>query len=767
MSKGFWSSLCAAWLLAIGAAAVAASRPPRRGTLVVRIVDASGQPTPARVNVIGSDSAYYQPAAAENPLAEFSLNRLGNRPDYGPIRYLGSFFYSSGQFHLELPPGPARIEVQKGYANYPVVAEAAIVAGKETTVRIVIRPAVDMVRHGWVSLDTHIHWDRPGKGAPPLVDLLSAEGIRFGHSHSANDNSRYSPIADDQLVTHQLEGFGLKSLRRRADAQMISGHEYRSGPLGHVLQIMIEGLVPAHGKDTDTRKGPALATIYDQTRAVSGVMGHAHGGNKKEILSDVVLHKSDWVELLQFGMYRGIDLEGYYLTLNSGFRYPLAGASDYPFCRWLGDSLSYVRGSVDSTFGTTTKALVRGEGFATSGPLLFLSVDGKGPGSQIEIAASAPRVLKVEAKAISSEIPMTELEIVQDGDVVARFKAATPDSLVLEGRTELRVTKSSWIAARCHASKDARAHTNPVWIYADGKVMRQEAAVTMLKKRIDAFRPDVSPETEKVLASARDRIKEIASGAEHRPLPIPSYPFDGPAAADKGGTTLLPPALPRPREPAPVTVRGSVVSESGAPVVGARVSARGQKPSTLTGRDGGFVLPGVPVGSALWLRVGKEGHITTNSAYINPRTPPSLLKIVILESARARTLLERWLATRTEAAPASIQGRPLLLANVVGPKEALSPALTARVSQRSAHFGYVDPEAAFTKNGTTSHPGGGIQIVGSVDINLVERVDSDGTEELNVIFSFEALGKDVVMPVFAGEATYVRVIDDRPAEIGR
>jgi len=34
----------------------------------------------ARVNVIGSDNAFYEPDPARNALAEFSLKRKGNRP---------------------------------------------------------------------------------------------------------------------------------------------------------------------------------------------------------------------------------------------------------------------------------------------------------------------------------------------------------------------------------------------------------------------------------------------------------------------------------------------------------------------------------------------------------------------------------------------------------------------------------------------------------------------------------------------------------------
>ncbi|MDG1893338.1 MAG: hypothetical protein P8J37_00360 [Fuerstiella sp.] len=50
----------------------------------------------------------------------------------------------------------------------------------------------------------------------------------------------------------------------------------------------------------------------------------------------------DGVELLQFGVYRGIGLTHWYHMLNTGFRVPAMGACDYPACRKLGDCKTYV-----------------------------------------------------------------------------------------------------------------------------------------------------------------------------------------------------------------------------------------------------------------------------------------------------------------------------------------------------------------------------------------------------------------------------------------
>ena len=65
-------------------------------------------------------------------------------------------------------------------------------------------------------------------------------------------------------------------------------------------------------------------------------------GYSQAIYADFVQKQCSAVELLQFGVYRGIELAGWYDILNIGYRFPCVGASDYPACRKLGDCQTYV-----------------------------------------------------------------------------------------------------------------------------------------------------------------------------------------------------------------------------------------------------------------------------------------------------------------------------------------------------------------------------------------------------------------------------------------
>src|SRR5260370_36256391 len=101
------------WYLFLAVTAPAFAAFP--GILKVRIFDATHQNlVPARVNVIGSDNAFYEPDPSKNPLSEYSLKHKGNRANVGPLRYYGSVFYNYGSFELKRPPVLGRPETRTG-----------------------------------------------------------------------------------------------------------------------------------------------------------------------------------------------------------------------------------------------------------------------------------------------------------------------------------------------------------------------------------------------------------------------------------------------------------------------------------------------------------------------------------------------------------------------------------------------------------------------------------------------------------------------------
>jgi hypothetical protein len=95
--------------------------PANAGQLKVTVRDArTGEPTFCRVTVVGADGNYYFPK--QNYLTRYALTGrwpktgLGNREGKAPIRFLGRFFYSWGNFEVDVPSKTSGSSSQKGWS---------------------------------------------------------------------------------------------------------------------------------------------------------------------------------------------------------------------------------------------------------------------------------------------------------------------------------------------------------------------------------------------------------------------------------------------------------------------------------------------------------------------------------------------------------------------------------------------------------------------------------------------------------------------------
>ncbi|HEY4309204.1 MAG TPA: CehA/McbA family metallohydrolase [Pirellulales bacterium] len=481
----------------VSAGKMATADAANAGRLQVTIVDrATGKPTPCRVNVVGSDGNFYQPQ--DNPLAAYSLNQnwpdglAGNRPGKAPIRYFGHFFYTPGEFSVAVPAGAVRIEVWKGFEYRVETFSTRIDSKQQRDVRIELSRAVPMAEQGWYSADPHLHFLRTNDADDTTIfDLLEAEDIRRGMILCYNEDTSAYQGAMPAQATPQLRGLGMPSVRERGPYSIISGQEYRNGVLGH-LNLFLRDRLYLEGSQLDPNVGPLFAAVGEETRRQGGYAFHAHGGYGLEIWADLVQGATTGVELLQFGIYRGIGLDGWYHVLNAGFRFPAIGASDYPACRKLGDCRTYVHMDGAATFPAWLQGAAEGRSFITSGPLLFFEVNDKNPGDVINVAAGQAKQVRAKVRVRSETAPVTNLQLIVNGQVarelVVSREAGTAQWLTLDEPIEL--TSSSWLAARAFStsplgSADAEAHTNPVFVYFDGQPPRGVADLDWLLARVD------------------------------------------------------------------------------------------------------------------------------------------------------------------------------------------------------------------------------------------------------------------------------------------
>ena len=469
------------------------------GRLRITVKDAANQQlTPCRLNVVGPDGNFYQPSSDQ--LTPYALTgdwpapgAWGNRKEKAPYRYLGRFFYSTGSVGVAVPPGQVRVEVWKGYEYQPVTQTLDVKAGDTKSVAFEIARTADVAQHGYYSGDFHLHIPRGSeRDESTIFDLLAAEDIRFGCILGYNEPA--GPYTGDMqtMASPQLRGLGRSSIFERNGFNILSGQEYRSSTYGHLLVFHRDDLLFPDQK-LNANNWPIYGEIGRDTRTQGGYTIHAHGGYGQEIYADAALGTVDAVELLQFGVYRGIGLEDWYHMLNTGYRFPCVAASDWPACRFFGDCRTYVHQPQKPDFSNWLKGAVQGRSFVTTGPLVLIEVDGKHPGDRIEKNGAGTHLITVNIRVRSEVAPVKSLDLIINGQVVLRQEV--PSRLERSGWYEftrrLPLTQSSWLAARAYSitpggQPDAEAHTNPVFVYLDGRAPYLQASLDAWVAKIDA-----------------------------------------------------------------------------------------------------------------------------------------------------------------------------------------------------------------------------------------------------------------------------------------
>ena len=458
----------------------------------VRVIDkATGDVTPCRINVLGADGHYYEPE--DNPLAAWSLHKAGNRTTKGPFRYYGWSFYSDGDDAVTVPVGDVVVEVWKGFEYRPLRKTITVAAGEMKSVELTLSRTLDMAAEGWYSGDPHIHLDRKDDAdTQQVLDLMAAEDIRNGFMLALNDAKTFDGVLENQ-ETPQLQGMGQASVVTRGNYTVSSGYEYRNSTYGHILLIMADDLV-FRDQVLAVDEWPTFAKVAEETHRLNGRAIHAHGGYEKEIYADFIPGATDGVELLQFAVYRGIGLTGWYHMLNAGYRFPAVGASDYPYCRALGDCRTYVHLGEDTSMQAWTDGLVAGKSFMTTGPMVNFTIDGASPGDTLQRDETTETV--TVKLTVRSEVAAIEtIDFIANGQVVKQFRLdpQTPACDLpqrLNYTFKLPLADSTWFAVRAHGESmeglpDAEVHTNPVYVLKGEAPIANAASVDWLLKKLD------------------------------------------------------------------------------------------------------------------------------------------------------------------------------------------------------------------------------------------------------------------------------------------
>ena len=467
--------------------------PPADRQVTIRVIEKeTGKPVPVKLHIHGEFGEY---------LAPIDRHRVPNSSwfqDYSvDWSHAGVHYctYIPGETIVKLPMGTVFIEVSKGFEVRPVRKVVEISDATEEVV-IELEKVLPWYEEGWVTADTHVHF------LSPTTALLegNAEGVNVVNLLASQWGELMTNVGDFDGTTT------IGSRENGGDGRYLVrvGTENRQHVLGHISLLgyggdMIRPL--CSGGPNEAAIGDAVEILLtewaERCKKQNGLVVVPHFPFPQcENAASIVTGNVDAVEALGMGFdqwrdpYSGINpysLADWYRYLNCGYMVAIVGGTDKmgADCA-VGAARTYARiaQGEEFTYDTWKDAVRRADTFVSIGPLLDFSVEGKRPGSTIEMSSSGGHV-EVTWKTASVTMPVTRVELVVNGEI-RESKEANPHED--EGIWSVNIQKSSWLAllVRGHYSdgpETIAAHSSPVMAQVEGSPFMAAAdAVTILKQ---------------------------------------------------------------------------------------------------------------------------------------------------------------------------------------------------------------------------------------------------------------------------------------------
>ncbi len=472
------------------------------GRLRITVLDAAGQPTPARVAVTGGDGRAYAPDNAWMH-ADDSFVR-------GEQTFEAHYFHTTGTAVLSVPAGKADVEVMKGFEHRLERRQIEVPTGGTRQLTVRLRALEALPAHAgrrWASGDLHVHMNYGGayRNRPEgLKAQAAAENLPVVHSLIVNKEQRIPDIA---YFTGKPDPVST------ADFLLLHGQEFHTSFWGHLglLNPRDHYLLPDYAAYPNT-------AAADLAHAQGALVGYVHPYEIEDVptpaldrrlthalVVDVALGKVDYLEVLGFSDHRttaGV----WYRFLNCGFRLP-AGAGTDAMANFaslhgpLGLNRVYVSAPAGPLKASTwTESLRRGRTFATNGPLLDFTLGGQPLGGEVKLPAGEHKVSF--GASLRSIVPVDHLEIVCDGKVARELELKNQRTYA-EVRGILPLRQSGWCLLRAWSEKAQHpildiypyATTSPIYVTVDGASPHSPDDAAYFVAWIDRIRETVEKHT--------------------------------------------------------------------------------------------------------------------------------------------------------------------------------------------------------------------------------------------------------------------------------
>ena len=424
----------------------------------------TGQRVEARVQVLGPGGQIITPPGA--------LMKVGSGEP---------FFYSDGQFNVDVGVGYSRVLVERGTEYRPWSKTVHVSAGQTEALDIGLERWADLPDKGWHPGNTHIHYDeketRPDERLryDPRVEDLRMTAISVLKRWDLKYATNKYPIGvlNDFTDTHHFVQNGEES-RHNADKPFEIGY-------GHVMLLNIRNLVEPMSRgllvDPFSPDYPPLSYMCDETKRQGGLVIWCHNGQGMEAPVAAALGKVDAINLFD-PFWSDVEYGLWYHMLNCGIRLPASTGSDWFVCS---ANRVYSQTGGEFQYDAWLQGVRAGSTFITNGPAIFLKADGAEPGATVQVRPGGSVEVEV---SWASHYRVQTVEVVSNGRVVTR-KNFPAGSTAGRFKATVAVSNDGWLAARLGSTvrdsfaQPIWAHTSPVYVHT-GQPAGEERAESAL-----------------------------------------------------------------------------------------------------------------------------------------------------------------------------------------------------------------------------------------------------------------------------------------------
>lgn len=509
-------------------------------SVAISIVDAdTGLPAAARLHMHGEAGEYLPPKGHQQKVNPYWFEDV-----YGDfVNGLNQYAYVPGRCEAELPLGTVYVEINRGYETKTIRRKVEITPETEV-LRFELEKVLDWRTKGWVTADTHVHF------LSPQTALLEgqAEDVHVVNLLAAQWGEMFSNVADFDGQTT----FGSKDFGGTGEFLVRVGTENRMQVLGHISLLGYRGHMihplSAGGADEAAIGDPLNTSMADwaaRCREQGGLVVMPHAPNPQaERAADIVLGLVDAMEMMTFNPHdaqiSAYGLADWYRYLNIGHRIPLVAGSDkMTAAALLGGIRTYANlRNEPLTYENWMTAVKRGNTFITVGPLIEFTVNGRAPGSVIDLPTGGGTI-DLNWHVASADVPIELVEVVISGAVVEQVR---PEQVLeTKGSASVFVAEPGWIVLRVRASRtgnanDIGAHTSAVQVRVGEQAPFIETDAVAVLEQIEgtiAYVDTIAPPSDAkrmkairlVLENAHRRLhaRMHANGVGHHHSPLHSH----------------------------------------------------------------------------------------------------------------------------------------------------------------------------------------------------------------------------------------------------